>query len=63
MTALGGHQREAFLQVKTHLMAEYGDRASAGAVIFGVPSVSTFCIKSRYCFMVPQEFCCCGRWR
>ncbi len=34
MTALGGHQREAFLQVKTHLMAENGDRASAGAVIF-----------------------------
>lgn len=34
MTALGGHQREAFLQVKTHLMAENRDRASAGAVIF-----------------------------
>jgi hypothetical protein len=37
MTALGRHQREAFLQVKTHLMAENGDRASAGAVIFACP--------------------------
>ena len=34
MTALGRHQRESFLQVKTHLVAEDRDGAGTGAVIF-----------------------------
>jgi len=31
---LGGHQREAVLQVEAHLVAEHGTRAGAGAVGF-----------------------------
>ena len=34
MTFLGGHQRETFLQVETHLVAENRQRASAGTVGF-----------------------------
>ena len=31
---LGGHQREAFLQVKPHLVAKCADGARSGAVTF-----------------------------
>ncbi|MNY65983.1 hypothetical protein D3C86_2033410 [compost metagenome] len=31
---LGGHQREPFLQIETHLVAENRQRASAGTVGF-----------------------------
>jgi len=31
---LGGHQREAVLQVEAHLVAEHGARAGASAVGF-----------------------------
>jgi hypothetical protein len=55
MAALGRHQREAFLQVKAHLMAKNGERAGTGAVIFRRALIEHFCINSRYCFMVPQE--------
>ncbi len=34
VAALGGHQRETFLQVKAHLVAKNGERTGAGTVIF-----------------------------
>ncbi|EGA06953.1 hypothetical protein SEEM0047_09095 [Salmonella enterica subsp. enterica serovar Montevideo str. MB102109-0047] len=34
MAAFCRHQRKAFLQVKTHLMAKNGKRAGAGTVVF-----------------------------
>ena len=34
MAALGRHQRETFLQVKAHLVAENGDGAGTGTVVF-----------------------------
>ena len=42
MTALGSDQRKTFLQIETHLVAENRQRAGAGAIVFGVPSFSTF---------------------
>lgn len=63
MAALRCHQRKAFLQIEAHLVAKNGERTGAGAVVFRRALVEHFFINSRYCFMIPQESCCCGRRR
>jgi poly(3-hydroxybutyrate) depolymerase len=40
VTFLGSYQREAFAQVKTHLMPENRQRARAGTVFFAIAMVT-----------------------